>query len=48
MFFRNKECKHMPHHFMGREQELATLNDLFSKDARCFMVIKNHIRGCYP
>jgi len=34
----------MPHHFMGREQELATLNGLFSKDVSCFTVIKGRRR----
>lgn len=34
----------MPHHFIGREQELATLEGLFAKDTGCFTVIKGRRR----
>ena len=34
----------MPHNFIGREQELSTLNDLFSKGTSCFTVIKGRRR----
>jgi len=34
----------MPHNFIGREKELATLEDLFSKGTSCFTVIKGRRR----